>query len=122
MESIIDSLSDVVFFIDILVCCRTIIVEEVKGRTIEISGWQLRIIVTRCIALALIVSSIVPRVTRWYHYSYVTLDGIRLDSKNFQLLHHSMPDTQVIFRRYLTGFLLLDVLGIGLPFTDYWVR
>ena len=56
---------------DILVCCRTIIVDEVKGRTIEISGWQLRM-VTRCIALSLIVSSIAPRVTRWYHYSYVT--------------------------------------------------
>lgn len=68
VESIIDSLSDVVFFMDILVCCRTIIVDEVKGRTIEIS------------------------------------------------------DTEVIFRRYLTGFLLLDVLGIGLPFTDYWLR
>lgn len=66
IESIFEAISDTVFIIDILVCCRTIIVEEVKGHTVEIS------------------------------------------------------DSHVIFRRYLTGFLIVDILGVGLPFADFW--
>ena len=38
VESIIEAISDAVFILDIIVCCRTIIVEEIKGHTIQIAG------------------------------------------------------------------------------------
>lgn len=57
IDSIIDFISDTVFIADIIICCRTVIIEEVKGRTVEIHGQKTSLVTARaCVCLFVCVS------------------------------------------------------------------